>query len=1006
MKAATWARVRELFERALDAPAPDRERVLAAARGEPEVLAEVRRLLAEHAADSILDATPAIQVGALLDDVPAHLEPRARIGPYEVVRSIGEGGMGTVYEAIQDRPRRRVALKVMHAGPTTPAAARRFEYEAELLGRLRHPNIARVFEAGRHGEGSGARLYFAMELVVGARGLLQYARDERLDVRARLELFREVCRAVHHGHQQGVVHRDLKPSNILVDGDGRVVVIDFGIARFVGPDPEVRGPHGPRTRAGDLLGTLTYMSPEQLRDAPDRVDVRADVYALGVVFYELLAGRPPLELDDLPLARAVALACDEEPPRLGTLVPALRGDLEWIAAKALEKAPDDRYASASELEADVARHVAREPVLAGPRTRRYRLGRFLVRHRFAVAALVAVVGALAIGLLQALSERSRALAAERDASEQADVAREVSGFLERMLLSADPARARGDEVAVIDVVEAAALEADEAFADRPAVEAAVRLALGSTFHSLGRFEEARGQLERSVALYGELDDAAAGRLRAATSLARVENDDQRSEEAVRLLRGALAALPAEHDVEAPEVAAARVWLGDALRGVGELSEAEELLRAAVEGWRERPDRDDPLVLEALNSLVLLLSGSGRADEAGEVLREALDAARAELGPDHPLALDLLHNRSAHARAQGRHAEAEELAREALDASTRVLGRDHPDTVTSINHVAQLLQDRGRLDGARPLFEEVVERTAARWGDGHVRTLLAEVNLAALLKDQGEYEAAEEIYARACPVLERGLGRGHYRVLTALNFRALLLYERNRLEEAEQEWEALLVDSRAALGEVHELTLDVIGNLYSCKERRGAYDEAEALVAAGEAALAVSGREDHPKAPFFLSGRAELHSRAGRIEEAVAAQRRAVELWTRHLGERHPQTVAARSNLGAFLTRADEHDEAEAWLVPALADAMEVWGGDHWMPASIRSLLADALASNDRLVEAEFLYLESFEVFLARLGEDHERTRRVQRALVRVARGIGDEQLAAEYSALLPPRRDE
>jgi len=316
------------------------------------------------------------------------------IGQFHVKGVIASGGMGTVYEAVQEHPRRTVALKVMRRGIVSRAARRRFEYESQLLARLHHPGIAQVYEAGMH-EDPGAPgepvPYFAMEYIPNARPITEFAK-KKLGTRQRLGLFAHVCEAVHHGHQKGIIHRDLKPGNILVDSHGEVKIIDFGVARSTDSDMAVTTQ---QTAVGELIGTLKYMSPEQCEADPHDIDTRSDVYALGVVLYELLSGQLPYDLTATPVYEVPRVIREVSATRLSTLDKTLRGDVETIVGKALEKDRERRYQSAVALAEDVKRHLNHEPILARPPSVVYRFSKFVRRRRvpLAVAAmlLVAVV---------------------------------------------------------------------------------------------------------------------------------------------------------------------------------------------------------------------------------------------------------------------------------------------------------------------------------------------------------------------------------------------------------------------------------------------------------------------------------------------------------------------------------------------------------------------------------------------------------------------------------------
>ncbi len=475
-----------ILEEARSRLGDDRERFLSTACGSsPEMRRRIDRLL-ELSLDGEefpfrLSFPP---VSEFLEGQATSLAPGSRIGSYRLNRVLAVGGMGTVYEAEQEHPRRLVALKVMHSGLRSPSAVRRFQYESELLGRLRHPGVAQVYESGTHVDQGGVSVpWFAMEYVEGASGLLVHAREQQLDLAGALALFADVCDAVHHGHQNGIIHRDLKPSNILIDRAGRPKIIDFGVARGSSADPA----DSMHTLAGHVIGTLDYMSPEQAGGASEQVDVRADVYSLGAVLYELLAGQPPIALQGLPLLEAARKLHEDEPPPPRSLCPELSVDLDWIVLKALEKDRERRYASAAELAADIRRHLNDDPVLAGPPSGLYRLSKFVRRHRAVVTAGVLLLATIFLGLTALAVVQTRNLQRERGLKQEAQ-----SNLVAARLQSAELAAQRGSWNVALG-------ELDAALAASDSPEPALRLKRARWLIASGRRDEAKAELDGLVA---------------------------------------------------------------------------------------------------------------------------------------------------------------------------------------------------------------------------------------------------------------------------------------------------------------------------------------------------------------------------------------------------------------------------------------------------------------------------------------------------------------------------
>ncbi len=737
---------------------------------ELELLRDLRRVAGEHALEE-------------LEGLPGGDEPV--LARYRITGRIGEGGMGIVYEAEQENPRRRVALKVLRPGAASKPMLRRFEYEAEILGRLDHPGIAKVHEAGTWDTGRGPQPWFAMELVRGVT-LAGYLAERNPDRAERLELFLAICEAVQHAHQKGVVHRDLKPANILVGDDGRPKVLDFGVARVSGEGAATMG-----TLAGQLVGTLPYMSPEQVGGDPEAVDIRSDVYALGVLLYELLSGRLPLDVSGLSITEAVLAITGNEPPPLGTLSSDLRGDLETIAAKALAKDRERRYDSAAALADDVARHLHHEPIAARPPSGIYQLKKFARRNRVLVGGVAAVIAALAIGVATTWRQAVRARKAETamgDALEEAQTdarqARAAADFLRSVIEQADPANTDDEDPSVRDVLEEAARRAGVELGDEAVVEAQVRTSLGRAYHGLGDLAAATENLERALELseatFGPDDDEVLDPLSSLVDVSFAAGEyDAMEEYAERLF-----ALAGDRPEHRRQVAIAEHMIAQSLYVRARYDESEERHHAAIALLEETEDEASVELAQMKSGLGLVRQSTGDLESAEELMREAVEILRERLGSRNPTTaneIDLLAGILLRRRQLD---EAEELAREALSIYRDRLGEDFGGSSTSLQTIGTAAFHRGDLATAEEHLSEAVRLRKLANGEEHPYTLQALLLLAQTQLQRGGLDDAEEGFRAILAAYEGSPDRDNPLVSGSLQLLATLLQTAGRNEEAE------------------------------------------------------------------------------------------------------------------------------------------------------------------------------------------------------------------------------
>jgi len=746
-----WQRLEELFEAAGEYEGDRRDAFLAdACAGDSALRREVEALLAAgEQADDVLESSPAVGASwpELLDDAAVNVPER--IGQYRIKGVIASGGMGTVYEAEQEHPRRTVALKVMRWSLASPSAQRRFHYESQVLARLRHPGIAQVFEAGTHVDGTHRVPYFAMEYVGGARPITEYADEQDLGPRERLELFARVCDAVDHGHQKGVIHRDLKPGNILVDAGGQPRVIDFGIARSTGSDIAVTTM---QTSAGELVGTLQYMSPEQCRADPNDIDTRSDVYALGVVLYELLSGKLPYDLTRVALHEATRVVCDQPPTRLSAVDARLRGDVETIVRKTLAKERDGRYGSAAALADDIRRYLAGEAISAHPPSTIYQLRKFTRRHKALVAGVAAVFAILLAGAIVSTILYSRAETARAD---EETISR---FFLSDVLGQADLRRGQGPDVKLRKVLDEAArrLEGNSELASRPRVKAALHAAVGNAYISHNAYEpkaekHLRAALEIRRRIFGP------DHLQVAESLGDLAvaiwfKPKPTGQSPQSLLRQALAIRRSRLGEKHSQTLMTKVLLADWLCGLGK-GEAEQIYREVLKDRREALGPKHKSVANTLNKLGQHLHWQNRLAEAEPLLRKALAMQTELLGADSlpvgetSLALGLLLDE------KGESGQAELLLRKSLEIHRAKFNPEHVIIGHVTKHLGELLLKTERFKEAEPLLREALEnqiaqRTPHKWYVP-IRRLLYGRCLARL----GRYEDAERELLKVHELLE-------------------------------------------------------------------------------------------------------------------------------------------------------------------------------------------------------------------------------------------------------------
>lgn len=805
-----------------------------------------------------------------------------RIPGYALGEKLGEGGMGVVWAAEQDSPRRDVALKLVRFGAGFESHRRRFEYEAQVLGWLNHPHIAQIYEAGVAETPSGPQPYFAMELVRG-EPLDHYLHQARLSVREKLELFLHICEGVAHAHQRGVIHRDLKPGNILVQQDGRPKVLDFGVARAAEGDTDVTAL---RTATGEIVGTLSYMSPEQVRADPSELDGRSDVYALGVLLYQMLSGKRPFELGSVPLPEALRTVLEDDPPRLTQVAPQIATDLDTIVSKSMEKDFTRRYGSVDQLAGDVQRFLRDEPILARPNSTVYQVRKFVRRNRGLVAALTLIFLTLTGGAGVASTLYVREQGALEDTEEALEASKRSFKRLmaskqtfEGLLRSPRPDE-DGQEVRMLDVLRSAAVEARTRFVDEPGQQGWLLWSLGGTFAGIGDYTSGRDLLieARDLMLSSEfVEPEAMAELHA--SLGECLCDTDQLEEAEEEMRRARELLTELGDSAHPELRF-HVFHASAYfySHAGRPDEVEQYIDDALAAAGEI--EGDPFELDRVRATALITRANvrrahGNLAGAEETLDEVMELVA---GRSDSIARRAIASRASLYRIQDKHDEAIDLSLQALDISREIYGEAHLHIAVEHDRLGSLYRAKGDVDGARGQYERSVEVIDACHPGPHAHRAQSLAHLGSLLIQMGQGGEAEEFLLDANAEYDvLGMAEGTMDAAFVKTYLAPLHRSRSEFAEARQLVEDAMAIKTGIVGPDHFYLigdLNILGDLLVHLEE---YEEAITTV---DRALAIVEKTSGLKSG---DGFALRHVKAGalvglnRPQEALEALAISIEM---------------------------------------------------------------------------------------------------------------------------------
>ncbi len=854
-----------------------------------------------------------------------------RIEGYRIIKVLGEGGMGIVYLAEQQYPvHRPVALKIIKPGMDSKRVMARFEAEQQALARLDHPNIAHVYDAGTTEAGQP---YFVMEFVKGLP-ITEYCDRHKLAIEDRLNLFLNVCKAVQHAHQKGIIHRDIKPSNILVcseQEDAIPKIIDFGVAKATSqPLTE----HTLATEDSQLLGTPEYMSPEQVDMANEDIDTRSDIYSLGVLLYVLLAGVLPFDSGTfreggIENIRKVIRETDPKTPstrlnklgeeakriaenrqtEIGTLTKRLRKELEWIPLKAVRKERSERYRTASELADDIENYIKGIPLIAGPLRTSYKLKKFVRRNRVLVGGIIAVLVVLAVGIVVSTI---LALGQARARSE----AQAVSDFLQNNVLgSLNLWQVHGEEITIRSILDATSQSLTEKLGDQPLVEASIRWTLSNAYGMLGLYKPAELEAERALEIrQAELGTENMETLHSTWQLGWLHIIQGHCYEAEPLLTKALTAFEDAFNEEH----FSRLYCMDQLGFVyifqGRFLEAEKLFVRGLDTIRRVLGSEHEYEPTFLLGLGYTYHYQGRYDEAERFLTEGLDLSRRVRGEPDLETMFCTYLLGELRCDQGRYKEAEKLLERAAETTRQVLGEQHPRTLLAISALGGMYYKQGRYEQAEQLIKGSVETFRCIGGDEDIHNLLSMHKLGVLYLRQDRCGLAEPLLDEMLEIGDRILGEENWFVLSVKTTLAQLYTVQGRYEEAEQLFDKILETQRRVLGDEHPHTLDSMNGSAVLLTKQKKHDDAERLFNE-----ALNGRQnklgdEHPATLESRNDLSVLYKEKGDYDKAESLLLEALEGRRLKLGDTHPHTLESWKNLIDLYEGWGKPEKAEGWRI--------------------------------------------------------------------------------------------
>lgn len=892
---------------------------------------------------------------------------------YSILREIHRGGQGVVYQALQASTKRKVAVKVMKEGPFAgPADKARFEREVQILGQLKHPNIVAIYDSGV----AGGNFYFVMDYISG-QSLDEYMAGKEHGINETLALFAKICDAVNAAHLQGVIHRDLKPSNVRVDAEGEPHVLDFGLAKVATGRITDESVPNLMTVTGQFMGSLPWASPEQAEAMPSKIDVRTDVYSLGVMLYQMLTGRFPYSvvgnmrdvLDNILRA---------EPARPSTVRKQINDEVETIVLKCLSKERERRYQTAGELARDIRRYLVGEPIEAKRDSGWYVLRKNLQRHRAMVAAGVAIALIMTAAMivsslfwLQAERRLEQLQTANAETERQAAITRAVNEFLnDDLLASADPAE-RGRNVTVREVLDTAAATLATRFGDSPEVEFSIRNTLGRTYRELGEYELAAAQVQQALEIAGDSKAVSPEQVTDATILlARAYHELGRHAEAEAMLRHQLARLKETRALADPLSMETTVLLAVELQFQGRMSEAAAMLDLVIDAIERIPVGElpeQPVVEDA----ALLCVMNDRLPDAERLYRMSLQRSKVIRGEEHPRTLAAASSLALVLVRRHQLDEAELLLRKVIQSRRRLLGDEHPRTINSIDHLARLFEAGGRYADALEIQADCAESFKKVYGDDHPNTFAAKAALAGLYGKTNRPELAEPIFRDTLAHARRTLPDDSVTLLNIMNnYGIFLMEQKHDLTAAEPLFEHVLARRRASVGDVHDATLTAKQNLAALRLKQQRLDDAEPLLREVLAARTARDGRSHPSTATTMVSLGELLMRRGKTAEAEPLFRDAFASRRDAFGMDNNDTLWAYNSIGWTHWARGEREQAEPYYRETLDGFRRLLGPQHDHTLTTAQRLAQLCVESGKIDAAHTLYAEIAGEMRAKFGEDH------------------------------------